>query len=131
MSLEFVQNRYIYYSKTASAICRQLGFAGIALVWIFRSDTTEIYAIPTELVMPSLIIFVALSFDLLQYLSGTVLWSWWLQAKDREGAVEDEQFEPPKQINWPTIFFFYSKISAMIFAYVHILFFLHSQVRGI
>ena len=38
MNLAFVRERYAYYSGKASDIVSQLDFAGIALVWLFKTE---------------------------------------------------------------------------------------------
>lgn len=130
MSLKLIQDRYTYYTNTASTLCRQLGFAGIAVIWVFRHDVPGAYAIPEGLYLPSIAILTALTLDIIHYLAGATIWSYWLNLKDAEGATRDIQFEMPKSYHRPVQFLFYAKIFSMVFAYCLILTFLYQEIQS-
>jgi len=54
-------------SDKSSEINRQLAFAGIAIIWVFRTDSGGRQIVPEELFLPGLLLVLSLSFDLLQY----------------------------------------------------------------
>jgi hypothetical protein len=60
-------------SGKASDISRQLAFAAIAVVWLFKTDTpTGQITIPPDLIWPGILIVAALAADLLQYVAGSL-----------------------------------------------------------
>lgn len=70
---DFRKNNYDYSSQKASEVTRQLAFAGIALVWIFKLGG-ENPKIPGELIAPTFCFALTLAFDLLHYVIATILW---------------------------------------------------------
>ncbi len=62
------QNDYENDSSIISELIRNLSFAGIGLIWIFKNSEPSGKLLPQALVCPILLIVVALSFDLLQYI---------------------------------------------------------------
>ena len=74
MNLQFSLDRYTYYSGKAGDIVRQLGFAGIAIIWIFKSDTDKQWKVPQELIPAAILITISLGLDFLQYVAGALAW---------------------------------------------------------
>lgn len=74
------------YTKSASELSRNLCFAGLAVVWIFRVPNGEHSAIPTPLMWCALGFVVALGLDLLQYLVGA-------SRTKAFGDLKEEEFE--------------------------------------
>lgn len=118
MKLEDVKNAYETLSGTASQIIRQLSLAGIALIWLFNIGTGTKPALPHLLLQAALFIFLALFFDLLQYLVGTFTWFLYFRKKERASTSPDEEFLAPAWINWPTWFLFSLKAICMLVAYL-------------
>ena len=118
MRLEDVKNAYETLSGTASSIIRQLSLAGIGLIWLFNIGTGIKPALPQQLLQAALFIFLALFFDLLQYLVGTFTWFAYFRIKERAGTPEDAEFLAPAWINWPTWFLFSVKAACMLVAYL-------------
>jgi hypothetical protein len=116
--LDDVKNAYETLSGTASQIIRQLSLAGIGLIWLFNVGTGARPALPHALLQGALFIFLALFFDLLQYLVGTFTWFIYFRKKERAGTPEDEEFLAPVWINWPTWFLFIVKAACMLVAYL-------------
>ena len=125
MKLADCLERYEYFSGKASDILRQLGFAGIALIWVFRDESQ--YNIPAELVPAGILIVIGLALDLLHYVTGTAIWGIYHRWKERHGGKGTE-FLAPRSINWPTLTLFWGKVFAMIGAYFFIILFLFSEV---
>jgi hypothetical protein len=122
MKLENVRENYSYNSGKASDIVRQLGFAGIALVWIFRIDNAGVQAIRSELIMPATLIVITLSLDFLQYVAGTIVWGVYGRKKELEFETQNkdldkEEFIYSRYLNWPANSLFCLKIITIAWAY--------------
>jgi hypothetical protein len=109
--------RDVYSSKTGE-ITRQLGFAGLALIWIFKTGEGTQQIVPKELLPAGLMLVLGLSADLAQYILGTAVWH--LVTK-RNQTIGKPNFETPKWINWPQWSFFVLKIVAVLIAYILLL----------
>jgi len=128
MNLKFVYQRYTYYSQEASKLIRQLGFAGIAVIWIFKTEQNSKQIIPPELLPAGILIMSGLAADLLQYIAGTIVWGIFHNRKDCEVASEEERFDAPRWINWPALVLWVLKVVAILTAYVLIITFLMSRL---
>src|ERR1035437_2730243 len=128
MKLEDIRDNYQYYSQKISDIIRQLGFAGIALIWIFKNVEGNRQFIPTELLLPTLLIIISLGLDSFHYISGTLIWGIYNRIKELKGTKEEYDFLAPNYINWITLFFFWSKIIVMVLAYIFIFIFLYGKL---
>ncbi len=124
MKLKEIRNDYGRYSTKVSDINRQLIFAGIAIVWLFRvanNDRNSVF--PIEL-HPTLFFFI-LSFgaDILQYTFQAIFWFgyYWVKKsknnmsknKDVEEIIVKEP-ELPNLIPW---IFWVAKVCFTIIAY--------------
>lgn len=105
-------------SGKASEIARQLCLAAIAVVWLFRIGSTPGPFVDQSLLRAAFFIFVALFFDFLQYLLGTVIWYGYFRYKERLGAEPDDQFLAPAWLNWPTWALFALKMVCTFIAYL-------------
>lgn len=66
MKLKKAEEAYYYHTETASSVNRQLGFAGIAIIWIFAKHVEGVITMPFALYLPAAFIILALGCDLLQ-----------------------------------------------------------------
>ena len=128
MKLENIRDNYKYYSQKISDIIRQLGFAGIALIWIFKNVDGDRQFIPADLLLPTLFIVISLCLDLFHYISGTLIWGIYNRKKELKDTKEGDIFLAPNYINWTTLFFFWSKIIVMVVAYIFILKYLSDKL---
>jgi len=88
MKLDDYRETFYSYTGKASDISRQLAFAGIAIIWIFKKDLPGAgLTVPRELIVPGLLIVLALGFDLLQYCLGTVIWGGVLSTQRSRGNL--------------------------------------------
>ena len=131
MKREIALERYEYFSGTASRVSRQLAFAAIAIVWIFRTETENGPSLAYDLLLPAALACLALGCDLLQYISGTIAWGQFHRSKEKAGLGLDQDVgRAPRGINWATNFFFTVKLSAVVLGYVVLLGYLFRRVFG-
>lgn len=119
-----------YYERTttASNLARQLAFAGIAIVWIFRTTGANGPALPDALLLPALLLALALAVDLSQYIYAAAAWGWFHRRKELSGAALDEEVgQAPRWINWPTNFLFVAKVILVAVAYGYLIAFLWNR----
>jgi len=138
MKLSDVREAYQSFSQKTSEIVRNLGFAGIALIWIFKVTSGGRNIVPSELVPAGALIFIGLALDLLHAIVGAATWGIYNRVKEKElnaKAAKDKKFDPekdeflaPAPINWPTLALFWSKILVMLAAYGIIIKFLVERV---
>lgn len=133
--VKLTQARQAYYdsSKNLSDINRALGFAGIALVWLFKQQEQTKASIPPGLHLPAIFIVASLGLDFLQYVWSTAAWGRLARLKEkqlrkqRKLGIEvstEEDINAPAWINRPTLAFFWSKFTCMVVAYIAIMRFL-------
>ena len=101
-------------SSIASSIVRQLEPGGHRLNLAVRHRNGSQAGAAAPLLQGALFIFLALFFDLLQYLVGTFTWFLYFRKKERAGRRPDEGFSAPAWINWPTWFLFSVKAACML-----------------
>ncbi|MGA2669453.1 MAG: hypothetical protein ABSF32_11160 [Ignavibacteria bacterium] len=109
---EFKADSYFYSSKV-SDICRQLAFAGIAVIWIFKNTDGVIPVIADSLVKPLFLFAVSLAFDLLQYISGTIVWTIFFRINEKglsDVAKDDKELSASIWWSSPIWLFFGLKI---------------------
>ncbi|HEV7375951.1 MAG TPA: hypothetical protein VGN95_14625 [Pyrinomonadaceae bacterium] len=124
MKLEDYRKTYYEASVKTSEIVRQLAFAGIAIIWVFNDGEGGKYNFHPYLFRAGILIAIGLTLDLLHYISRTLIWgiyTWW---KEKQGIDKKADFKAPRKNNWLPIFFFATKIIAVVSAYVYIIRFL-------
>jgi hypothetical protein len=125
MNLQDYRDDFYTYSGKASDISRQLAFAGIAIIWIFKKEVPATgLTVPRELILPGILIVLALGVDLLQYCLATVIWWLFYRKKEREGVHEDSELDHSFWLEVPINLAFWVKIISVGGAYVFIFKFL-------
>lgn len=128
-TLKDFRDSYSELSGTASLVSRQLGFAGIALIWIFKSDLPGgMFKLEPQLYSAGIFIVLSLAFDLAQYLFGSLIWGAYCRHKERVGITDGMHIEAPPYFNWPAIGCFWMKLVLMVAAYFYLLIFLLGHV---
>jgi len=117
LRLKEAREAYYDYSRKASEINRQLGFAGIALIWVFRIEGPQRTQLPPNLLLAATVIFISLALDLLQYVIGTLTWGLYSRYHERRGVSEARDLAAPRWINWTTLALFWTKMAAMCIVY--------------
>jgi len=123
MKVKDYKKEYQEFSGKLSDNVRKLAFAGIAIVWIFKQGENGSYTIPSILKTVMLLFVITLSFDLLQYICQTIIWGIFHRYYETKFS-EDYELTASKYFNWPAIFFFWSKVIALVIGYVFMLMFL-------
>ena len=110
------------YSAKASEVNRQLAFAGIAIVWLFKNPEPVFVIFPSPLVFILLLLCLALSIDLIHYLFATIAWKIFYDGKEsewKEGKLKDNaEVLGPVWIQKTIDVMFFLKIIATIWAYI-------------
>ncbi len=117
MNLEDYRKDYYGFSAKASELSRQLSFAGIALIWVFRFENGGPLAVPAPLLLPALLFCAALALDLLHAVLGTLIWGAFARYHERKGTSDDGEIDSPAYFNWPTLLCFWGKVVAVALAY--------------
>jgi hypothetical protein len=123
LGLQDARDNYQDNTRSLSTVARQLAYAGIALVWIFKSASGGHPAVAGNLRIPTLLLIGALGADLLQYISSASSWGFFelrMEKKfQRENLDEDlDTFGAPNSINWPGNTFLVVKVGLLVVAYV-------------
>jgi len=125
MKLDDARGHYYFYSGKVSDIVRQLGFAGLAIIWFFKLESGGKQSIPNDLMPVAILTVSGLVSDFLQYVYASLAWGIYSRLKEKKDIIE---FDPPRSINWPTIFFFGIKILSICAAYILLLWFLWNKL---
>lgn len=118
------KNDYYFFTGKLSDINRQIAFAGVALIWIFKESKAGEIKIEEDLLLPAILIVIALAFDLFQYIYQSITWTIFYTYYKRKGKAEDEKIKSPEYLNYLAWFFFIIKVSLVIASYWLILQFL-------
>jgi hypothetical protein len=131
MKLKDARDAYDIFSGKLSDIVRQLSFAGIAVIWIFRvGHESGGIAYSTELLIPLGCFVLTLGLDFLQYLYASIAWSRFHRYKELSGVDNRAEFKAPAWLNIPTLFFFYSKAASIFVGYIFLLMAIGRQLIG-
>lgn len=128
MKLSEYKEDYYAFTGKLSDINRQIAFAGIGLIWIFKDNSDSKILINEELILPAMLIVIGLAFDMLQYIYQSLTWSIFYTYYKRKGKSEDKKIKSPEYLNYPAWFFFIVKIVLIILAYILIFTFLSKNL---
>ena len=111
--------QYKDYSQLTSDIARKIGFAGIAICWIFHAPG---YTFSSKILLVLILLIFFFLFDLLQYLTTTIILRIWIRKKEVKmwestGEIEGNYLKP-LWIDRPALICFVLKLLALISAYV-------------
>jgi hypothetical protein len=121
MKLEGYRQAFYDFSGKLSDITRQLSFAGIAVIWLFKKDVSGIPTLPRDLILPLILLVLTLSFDYLHYLVGALIWRHVYRSKEKSGIGEEEETEHSTWVESPIYLIFLVKIALLVSAYVWLL----------
>ena len=116
MKLKDALANYDYFTSKISEISRQLGFAGIALIWLFKNEGK---GVPEGLRWPTALIVLALALDFFHYFYASAAWGIFHRFKESASDVTaDTEFLAPLWLNFPHLIAFWLKLGATAAAYV-------------
>ena len=119
MKLSEIREGYEDLSGLLSKFNRQLAFAGIGIIWLFRvTDEKGTTSIDEGMLPPILCFVISFCFDLLHYLWLSYAWYIYYWYKRKKGFKEDSEMNEPE---WPNIvgwLMFTIKVVALMVAYV-------------
>jgi hypothetical protein len=128
MKLEGYRQTFYEYSSKASDIARHLAFAGIALIWLFKSDAGM--ELPAELLWPGLLIVAALAADALHYLSASVIWRAFYRFHEIRATDEGAELTHSVWLERPITALFFVKVALVTCAYGMLVGFVWGRVGG-
>jgi hypothetical protein len=113
--LQDYRETFYTFSGKASDLNRQLAFAGIAIIWLFKKDNFVGLSIPRELLWPGALIVLSLVFH---YVVASVIWRYFYRSQEKTGVDEDKVLTHETYLELPIYFFFGAKIIIVLAAYV-------------
>jgi hypothetical protein len=122
MKIKEVRKHVDAFSSKASELSRQLAFAGIAVVWIFKNSGQNAI-IPNDFLLPLLLLVLTLVFDFLQYVLGSIEWTIFSHLQENKYNCDDEDQEVDSSSSWinlPHSICFYLKILTVVLGYIFI-----------
>ncbi|WFU14415.1 hypothetical protein [Bradyrhizobium sp. CB3481] len=128
MKLQDYRETFYTFSGKASDLNRQLAFAGIAIIWLFKKEPLAGLTVPKELVLPGLLIVASLIADMLQYCIASVLWRVFYRSKENLNVSEDKDIKHGVWWERPIWIAFWLKIALIITAYIFLMRFLWSAI---
>lgn len=100
------------YTKQASDVVRQLAFAGIAVVWLLKTNSAQPIGADT---LPALIAFVTtLGLDLMHYSGSSLIWIIFYNHHQEEHKSDDAMVDVPGPVNWFGYGCFWLKVLALL-----------------
>jgi hypothetical protein len=119
MRLQESREAYADLTEKASEISRQLAFASIGIVWVFKESGPASVTLPRDLVWPALTSVLALFLDLLHYVLSAAIWGAYHRRKVSQLALDETRdFYPPRIVTLPGEVLFWCKLIAVGVAYV-------------
>jgi hypothetical protein len=124
MLLKGYLETFYTYSGKASDVCRQLAFAAIAIIWIFKTDAGGKLTVPSNLVLPGILIVLSLALDLTQYCLGALIWYFFYRHHEKLRTPETQEIQHSEWLDRPLHTVFWLKVVCVLIAYSLILRFL-------
>lgn len=123
MKLSKYKEDYYFFTGKVSDIVRQLAFAGIAVIWVFKQDSKPLPKIPDAMLLPLALLVLALAADLLQYSIAALIWGRFHRYHEKEliDKTEDPDLTAPGYYNWPALFLIFMKSTLVVIAYILLL----------
>jgi hypothetical protein len=125
MNLKDCRETFYEFSGKLSDNTRNLAFAGIAIVWIFKQEKNSLFTIPNVLAISMLMFVLSLSFDLLQYIYQTIVWgSFHTYQEKKLKNDENADFLAPCIFKNIANIIFWIKVVFLILGYIFVVRFL-------
>ena len=118
MKLQDYRETFYAFSGKASDLSRQLSFAGIALIWLFKKEDGGQPSIPHDLIFPGILIVASLATEIAHYCIASIIWWCFYRSKERAGVSEDAEIDHSSALEFPINLLFVVKIGCVIVAYL-------------
>ena len=129
MKLADIRENYYEFSRKTSEVVRNLGFAGIALIWVFRTEINGSLIIHPDLYLAGVFLVIGLGLDLLHCVIPTALWGGYQRLLENKGTDEAAEVLPSRMINWPGNLCFWGKIIFIMVAYIILTSFMLNKIN--
>jgi hypothetical protein len=129
MKLSGIRDNYSFHSGKVSDIIRQMALAGVALIWVFKSEVQGQAKIPNDLIPAAVLIVSGITLDFLQYVAGTLMWGIRARKLEKQSKQDDDTVPLPDWINYPALVFFWTKIPTIVAAYAILIYFLWTKLQ--
>jgi len=111
MNIVSLKEDYDYFTSKLSDQARQLNYAGIAIIWIFRVGPDSGGIAFNKILIWSLALFaLSLAADFTHYICSTIIWGQFYRSEDKKGLNPEDEIRAPKWYNYPTLGIFITKI---------------------
>ncbi|NLW30918.1 MAG: hypothetical protein GXY77_05610 [Fibrobacter sp.] len=117
MKLIEYKSDFYQLSGKASDINRQIAFAGIAIIWIFRITKNDTISMPTGLLLPVKLFVFGLALDLIHYVWSSSTWGIFHMIKEWQFKNENKEVSHSRLLVVPIWILFYLKIFSVLLAY--------------
>ena len=108
-----------YFSGKASETIRALAFGGLAIIWLFKHDSSSGPLLDFGFLIPLLLFAVALLFDLSHYVVGAIIWYRFLVSEEKKvDATEQKLICAPEWRRDVVSWLFYIKVFILCLAYI-------------
>lgn len=120
------------FTEKLSDFNRQLAFAGIAIIWIFKIQMASRFMLPNDLLLPLLFIIIALGLDLLHYLYCSIAWTCFHRRKEqkiKQGILQrDADIKAPKWISNIAYGLFFGKVVSNIIGFIFLFIYISKEL---
>jgi hypothetical protein len=137
MELKGYKTEADYFTKAVSDLIRQLAFAGIAIIWIFKISANpndklivnQPHLIPNELLLPLFFLVMTLVFELLQFLIPAIIYTLYFREEEKKNNNNTTvNVTAPIWYTYPGYTFWGLKIISLVTGYYFILTFITSKL---
>jgi hypothetical protein len=113
------------FTAKLSDINRNLAFAGIAIIWVFKVQADDKFIIPNELLLPLYFIVICLLLDLLQYLYLSIIWTLFHRKMENKKIKETKA---PKWYSNVSYVILFTKVAVNIIGFVFLFIYLSNEL---
>lgn len=123
MKLKEYKNDIYKFSEIASENVRKLSFAGIGIIWIFKTNEINKPLFPQELFFPLLMLALTLFFDFFQYLTAYAIWLMFYKIQETNEVDAQKDIKAHAALTIPISVCFVAKVCTILIAYGGIILF--------
>jgi hypothetical protein len=118
VKLSEIREEYYFQTGKASDVARQLSYAGLAAVWVFKSGDGGVPSVPAELYPAAMLFATALFFDLMQYRVAAARWMKQNFEAEETGKRPEDEVKVPGSIHDASRWFTTWKVRLVSVGYI-------------